>query len=156
MTYREAKKEYIYIWFMWQVMRARYRLSYRCHMMLLSDSDLELNYYALMHLSDYINRFGLKRVIVVSTLDISDSYLDKLKKNNIRFEKVSPKQAELRKKISRMYGKFVRSAAADYPREKMGKHLSETHNFTKEEILCEAEYQLFEYERTIPYAGETR
>lgn len=150
MTLLELEKDFVILWLYGLIIKIRYRLSDHCHMIILSDDDPEMDFYALWHLSDYYKRFYLKRAVIVSKKmkKLPDyKVLDNLV---IKLINMNDRKIDKLKKVSRMHGFYIKTISLNIPEEKMLKNLPGVKGISKEDILCVAEYQLFRYEK-VPY-----
>lgn len=138
-------------WLYSKVLIIRYGLSWKCHMIVLSDDDWELDYYAMKHVEDYIKRFYLKRVIIVSTSRDELPEWIEMKTNIVKLCKISHKKMNRIKQVVRMHGAYIKTIALDFPKEKMNRYIVGMNGLTKEDIVCRAEYQLFFYKAVGPY-----
>lgn len=154
MTLLKIESEYLSNYLYWKAVKLRYGISDMCHMIILSDDDPEMDYYALKHLPEYFRRFFLERVVLVSEKYEDIPLWEELSDLRIKIVRVNGRQMKKLKKISRMYAGMIKTISLDYPQEKMLKNLPGVRGITKEDILCLTEYQLFKYERVVPYECE--
>ena len=141
----------IYYWIYSKIIIIQYGLSEYNNIVLLSDDDEELDYYALRHIYDLANRFYLKKIIILS---MNKERLPEWVINRdikINFYKINSKKKKVLERIYRMYGAYIRTIAFDYPNEKMNKTVVGLKGLTKEDVLCYAEFLLFEYNKAPIY-----
>ena len=151
MNYKKLLFEYVYYRLYSRYITLKYGLSDRKIILVLADNDPELNYYALMHIDDFMRRLYLEEVVVASNAleDFPDYFRPEGRK--IFFMHVSSKTLDKFKMMYRIAGKNLRIVSLCYPEEKKTKYMVGINGVTKEDILCRSEYQLFSYERLNSY-----
>lgn len=138
----------------WKVMRIKFRVNYKKVILVLVNENKELDYYAMIHLKDYMQRKYANEALIL--------YADKTVYHMIRNIKTGVNKKVYQypeKKIRRIYRyysffKFFDNIVFTYtssPKDnQLGKILKET-QVNEEEAVCLGLYQL----RTVPEIKET-
>lgn len=139
----------------WEIMRIRFRISYKKVILVLVNENRELDYYAMIHLKDYMQRKCANEALIL--------YADKNVHHmicNIKagvHKKVYPYSEKKLRRIYRYYSfyKFFDNIVFTYitsPKDnQLGRVLNET-QINEEEAVCLGLYQL----RTVPGIKETK
>lgn len=139
----------------WKVMRIRFRINYKKVILVLVNENRKLDYYAMVHLKDYMQRKYADEALIL--------YADKTVSHMIRSIKtgVNKKVCQYpEKKIRRIYRyysffKFFDNIVFTYttsPKDnQLGRVLKET-QVNEEEAVCLGLYQL----RKVPEIKETK
>ena len=131
-------------------LRIRHGLSPYKNLVVLSGCDEELDYYAVAHIHDLMERFYLRKAIVMSP-NITEFIALQAARQGLNIQPISPRQERRIKTAFRTHDDYIRFAALDFPTENMNHRLVGIGGFTKEDVLCLAAFQLFTFERAMPY-----
>lgn len=143
-------KEFCTLWLYCQYITVKYGLTGRRHLLLLDGADEELAYYALAHLGELKTRFYLRSVTVLiwRSTPFLCAYAHQ---NRIIIKTVGTIRYNRIFSVYRMFGRYIRPVSLDRPLENGMHNLVGVKGITKEDLVCLAFYQLFQYKRVEPF-----
>lgn len=146
-------KELIIAYCYYYILKIRYSLTKKDEVVVIADNDNELNYLALAHLDEYLQKSYLKSVIIVTNKEFVNNNSSKLTNNVKKVIFVSKRFVNIMLSAYQI-GLPVKYISLEKPLENRSKSIIGIGNgsgITKEDLVCYCCYGLFKYDNIESY-----